>query len=72
MKEKKMVLGGIVLGILLILAIIGMTIFLPIAIIASLFTPGKAVWVVLFVIAKKTDILRCSWWWILLGLLLPF
>lgn len=56
-------------GILIVSLIV---IFLVIFGIAKLFTPGTFTFFVLFIIGKKANILKLSWWWILIGLLIPF
>jgi len=66
----------ILIGIFAVIVVIGLLLFLvfglPLIVIGSLLTPGRFAFVVAFFIMKKMKILKCSWWWILLGLLIPF
>ena len=62
-------IGFIVLVAIMLLIVI---FCLPAVILSWILSPGKAIWVVLFVLAKKLGWIKISWWWILLGILIPF
>jgi len=66
-------LGGIAfLVIVVIIVLIILAFAVPAAILGMLFSPCKIAWFVIFIVAKKGGVLKCSWWWILLGLLIPW
>lgn len=73
MKNKDMeVLGTIAFLVIACIVIAFLVLALPIAIVGAIFSPCKIAWIIAFIVLKKTSILKISWWWILLGLLIPW
>lgn len=66
------IVGAIAIAVIVLVVILLVLFALPIAIISALFTPGRISFAIAFIIAKKAGWLKISWWWILLGLLIPF
>lgn len=57
-------IGAIIIALIVfILLIVG---------IAKVFTFGTFCYMVAFIVLKMTGTVKISWWWILLGLLIPF
>jgi hypothetical protein len=66
----------ILIGLVALILAIGLILFLvfglPIIVIGSFLTPGRFTFAIAFIVLKKLKVLKCSWWWILIGLLIPF
>ena len=60
------------IGIIAFIIIAFIILFVCIFGIASLFTFGTFAYMIAFIVCKKTGVLKISWWWILLGLIIPF